>query len=185
MVKSNLSVPIFELYLKLQMSLILLIILMIFFLFESMPNAISELTLYADREFYQDWWNSTSIEEFYGKWLRFPYLFYYRHVYMKLLIKYKMSPNMAKIITNLFNAASQELVMVSLFLQLISYIVHEFASNWYAYIQSLDCCNHLVYHSAQIQAILRGNNEHDSTLRILDSCTSSNHSLHLGLLPLG
>lgn len=126
-VRSNLSVPIFELYLKLQMPFILLIILMIFFLFESMPNAISELTLYADREFYQDWWNATSIEEFYGKWLRFPYLFYYRHIYMKLLIKYKMNSNLAKIITNLVNAATQELVMV--FFKFLHYIDHEFERN--------------------------------------------------------
>jgi hypothetical protein len=51
-VKANLNVPIIELFLKLQMTLILIIILMIFLLFESMPNAIAELTLYADREFY-------------------------------------------------------------------------------------------------------------------------------------
>ena len=64
-VRANINAPMLELYLKLQMSLILLIILMIFLLFESFPNAAAELTLYADREFYQDWWNATSIEEFY------------------------------------------------------------------------------------------------------------------------
>lgn len=52
LVKTNLNVPLLELYLKLQMQLILMMILLIFLLFESMPNAISELTLYADREFY-------------------------------------------------------------------------------------------------------------------------------------
>ena len=104
LVKANLSAPLFELYLKLQMQLILLTILLIFLLFESMPNAISELTLYADREFYQDWWNSTSIEEFYGKWLRFSYLFFYRHVYMRVLIKYRLHPNTAKLISNLVSA---------------------------------------------------------------------------------
>jgi sterol O-acyltransferase len=104
LVRSNLKVPLLELYLKLQMQLILMMILLIFLLFESMPNAISELTLYADREFYQDWWNSTSIEEFYGKWLRFAYLFFYRHVYMKIMIKYRLNPNTAKLITNLVSA---------------------------------------------------------------------------------
>jgi len=52
LVKTNLNVSLFELYLKVQMQLILMIMLLIFLLFESMPNAISELTLYADREFY-------------------------------------------------------------------------------------------------------------------------------------
>jgi sterol O-acyltransferase len=86
--------------------------LMIFLLFESFPNALAELTQFADREFYQDWWNATSIEEFYAKWLRFPYLFYYRHVFMKLQMKYKLSPELAKAITNLVSSAMQELIMV-------------------------------------------------------------------------
>lgn len=51
-IKANMNVPLLELYLKLQMQIILMIILTIFLLFESMPNAISELTLYGDREFY-------------------------------------------------------------------------------------------------------------------------------------
>lgn len=73
-----------ELYLQLQMPLILMIMLMVFLLFESFPNALAELTRFADREFYQDWWNACSIEELYSKWLRFSYLFYYRHVFMRL-----------------------------------------------------------------------------------------------------
>ncbi len=72
------------------MPLILEMMLLIFFLFESFPNALAEITYFADREFYQDWWNATSIEELYGKWLRFSYLFYYRHVYMKMQVKYNM-----------------------------------------------------------------------------------------------
>jgi sterol O-acyltransferase len=89
-IRANMQAPLFELYLQLQMPMIFEIMLLIFLLFESFPNALAELTMYADREFYQDWWNATSIEELYGKWLRFFYLFHYRHVYMKLQIKYKM-----------------------------------------------------------------------------------------------
>jgi sterol O-acyltransferase len=95
------------------MPLILMIILMVFLLFESFPNALAELTGFADREFYQDWWNATSIEEFYGKWLKFSYLFYYRHVYMKLMTKFGVGPLMAKAITNLVSSGMQELIMVS------------------------------------------------------------------------
>jgi sterol O-acyltransferase len=108
------------------MPLILMIMLMVFLLFESFPNALAELTLFADREFYQDWWNATSIEEFYAKWLKFSYLFYYRHVYMKLLSRF--SPNSAKAITNLVSAGMQELIMVSIFnlnaLQIMSFGVY-------------------------------------------------------------
>ncbi len=103
-----------ELYLKLQMPLILTIMLMIFLLFESFPNALAELTGFADREFYQDWWNACSIEELYSKWLRFSYLFHYRHVFMILQIKYKLSQPVAKAVTNLISAAMQEIIMVSI-----------------------------------------------------------------------
>ena len=96
------------------MPLILMMMLMIFLLFESFPNALAELTLFADREFYQDWWNATSIEDFYGKWLKISYLFYYRHVFMKLQTSFpKISPMMARALTNLVSAAMQELIMVS------------------------------------------------------------------------
>jgi sterol O-acyltransferase len=87
--------------------------LMIFLLFESFPNALAELTLFADREFYQDWWNATSIEELYSKWLRFSYLFFYRHVFMRLQLKFKCSQTVAKAITNLISATMQEMIMVS------------------------------------------------------------------------
>jgi sterol O-acyltransferase len=94
------------------MPLIFLIMLLVFLLFESFPNALAELTLFADREFYQDWWNATSIEELYGKWLRFFYLFHYRHVFMKLQIKYKISTPLAKALANLVHSGMQELIMV-------------------------------------------------------------------------
>ena len=111
-IRANMNGPLIELYLQLQMPLILLIMLLVFLLFESFPNALAELTLFADREFYQDWWNATSIEELYGKWLRFFYLFHYRHVYMKLLIKYRINQALAKAIANLIHSAMQELIMV-------------------------------------------------------------------------
>ena len=94
------------------MPLILITMLLVFLMFESFPNALAELTLFADREFYQDWWNATSVEEFYGKWLKFSYLFYYRHIYMKLQSKFKLSPIKAKAITNLVSSAMQEVIMV-------------------------------------------------------------------------
>ena len=51
-VRASQNTSIIELYLKLQMSLILEIMLIIFLLFESFPNALAELSLFADREFY-------------------------------------------------------------------------------------------------------------------------------------
>ncbi len=111
-IRANTQAPLLELYLQLQMPMIFEIMLLIVLLFESFPNALAELTMYADREFYQDWWNARSVEELYGKWLRFFYLFHYRHVYMKLQIRYKMGQTMAKVVANIVNSAMQELIMV-------------------------------------------------------------------------
>jgi hypothetical protein len=50
--KANTNAPVMELYFKLIMSMITMMMLLIFLLFESFPNALAEITLYADREFY-------------------------------------------------------------------------------------------------------------------------------------
>ena len=96
-----------------------MIMLMVFLLFESFPNALAELTLFADREFYQDWWNATSVEEFYGKWLKPSYLFYYRHVLRKLQ-EIGVSPVIARAATNLISSMMQELIMVSVMILVLN-----------------------------------------------------------------
>ena len=143
-----------------------MIMLMVFLLFESFPNALAELTLFADREFYQDWWNATSIEEFYAKWLKFSYLFYYRHVLKKLESKYKLSPNTAKAITNLVSAAMQELIMVRAVSHPLS--DHELPSVRLACLQGSACSNPLVSHIAQVQTIRQRKDECYHHPRILD-----------------
>ena len=43
--------------------------LMIFYIiFECVCNAFAEFTRFADRDFYEDWWNSSSYDEFARKW---------------------------------------------------------------------------------------------------------------------
>ncbi|KRX03881.1 hypothetical protein PPERSA_04759 [Pseudocohnilembus persalinus] len=39
-------------------------------IFEATMNAFAEITYFGDRQFYQDWWNSTTYEEFNRKWNR-------------------------------------------------------------------------------------------------------------------
>ncbi len=39
-------------------------IIVFFILFECILNGIAEITFFDDREFYQDWWNSTTFDEF-------------------------------------------------------------------------------------------------------------------------
>jgi sterol O-acyltransferase len=110
----NKNSSIFEMFLKIQMSITLVVLLEIFLLFESLPNALAELTLLGDREFYQDWWNATSVDELFGKWMKFSYNFYYRHAYLRMVRIHRMQATSAKILSNVLSMAMQELIMVSL-----------------------------------------------------------------------
>lgn len=65
-----------------------LILLSLYMIFESLTNSLAELAFYADRQFYVDWWNSVTVEEFIQKWFKIPYIFYYRHVVVRLVLKY-------------------------------------------------------------------------------------------------
>jgi sterol O-acyltransferase len=44
-------------------------------------NALAEITRFADRGFYADWWNSVSWDQFSRDWNRPVYNFLLRHVY--------------------------------------------------------------------------------------------------------
>ena len=52
--------------------------------FHSYLNFFAELTYFADRRFYEDWWNAGSLSEYWRKW-NFPiHSFLIRHVYYPL-----------------------------------------------------------------------------------------------------
>ncbi|RMZ88644.1 hypothetical protein DV736_g4121, partial [Chaetothyriales sp. CBS 134916] len=52
-----------------------------FALFQSFLNALAEITRFGDREFYQDWWNSTCLRTYWSSWNKPVYHFMRRHVY--------------------------------------------------------------------------------------------------------
>jgi sterol O-acyltransferase len=66
-------------------------ILIFFIIFEGVCNAFAELTLFADRDFYTDWWNSTSFDQYARRWNRPVHEFLLRHVYLESLETYKFS----------------------------------------------------------------------------------------------
>ena len=91
---------------------VLICYLMVFFiLFEQILNCFAELTRFGDREFYQDWWNSTSFEEFNRKWNRPVHLFLYKHIYLECMNRYGWSKQTANVITFLFSAVCHEMVL--------------------------------------------------------------------------
>jgi len=72
---SLLLVPVFACYL-----------LIFYIVFEVACNGFAELTRFADREFYQDWWNSTTWDEFARKWSPLQILINTRHCSLCYLI---------------------------------------------------------------------------------------------------
>jgi len=99
-----------------------------FLVFDCILNCIAELTCFADREFYQDWWNSTSFEEFARKWNRPVHEFLLRHVYYESMSTYKLSRNVALAGTFIFSIALHEVVLCA--------CLHKF-SPWLAFMSLL------------------------------------------------
>jgi len=66
---------------------------------------------FADREFYQDWWNSTSWDQFSRKWNKPVHTFLLRHVYASTMYGLQLSRTSATFLTFLLSALCHELVM--------------------------------------------------------------------------
>ncbi|KAJ3999944.1 MBOAT, membrane-bound O-acyltransferase family-domain-containing protein [Lentinula boryana] len=87
-------------------------LLLFYIIFECICNAFAELSCFADRQFYEDWWNSTSQAEFSRKWNKPVHSFLLRHVYASTMTSYKLSKQSAMFVTFLLSACIHELVMV-------------------------------------------------------------------------
>lgn len=66
---------------------------------------------FADRQFYEDWWNSTSWDEFARKWNKPVHSFLLRHVYASSISYHGMSKPSAAMVTFFLSALLHELVM--------------------------------------------------------------------------
>ncbi|KAF2455959.1 MBOAT, membrane-bound O-acyltransferase family-domain-containing protein [Lineolata rhizophorae] len=78
-------------------------------IFEYVLGAFAEITCFADRHFYADWWNSCDWLEFSREWNIPVHHFFRRHVYSASLSH--MSRPVATVITFLISALAHELVM--------------------------------------------------------------------------
>ncbi|KAF2666768.1 sterol O-acyltransferase 1 [Microthyrium microscopicum] len=78
-------------------------------IFEYLCGAFAELTCFADRHFYSDWWNSCDWLEFSREWNIPVHHFFLRHVYSAS--RGHMSRPFATFITFLISALAHELVM--------------------------------------------------------------------------
>ncbi|TGZ79106.1 MBOAT-domain-containing protein [Ascodesmis nigricans] len=78
-------------------------------IFEYVLGAFAELTSFADRHFYSDWWNSTDWLEFSREWNIPVHRFLQRHVYTAS--RSRLSRPLATAVTFLISAAAHELVL--------------------------------------------------------------------------
>lgn len=81
-----------------------------FFFFESYLNLAAELTRFADRGFYQDWWNARGPDETFRKWNTLIHDFIHEVFYKPIAIKYGKKVAMLVVFT--LSAALHEYVLV-------------------------------------------------------------------------
>ncbi|TFY66256.1 hypothetical protein EVG20_g4836 [Dentipellis fragilis] len=97
--------------LDLSMPFMIAYLLLFYIIFECICNGFAELSYFADRRFYEDWWNSTSWDEFSRKWNKPVHSFLLRHVYASTIKSYRLSRSSAMFITFFISALAHELVM--------------------------------------------------------------------------
>ncbi len=85
-------------------------LLMFWGFFHCMLNAIAELTRFADRQFYLDWWNATTLDSFWRKWNLCVHEWCLRHLYVEGMNRHNMKPQTAALGTFLFSAIMHEYV---------------------------------------------------------------------------
>ncbi|TIA66681.1 acyl-CoA/sterol acyltransferase [Aureobasidium pullulans] len=89
---------------------------------ECVLNVLAELTCFADRGFYGDWWNSVSWDQYARDWNRPVHNFLLRHVYHSSISAFHLSKGTATFVTFLLSALVHELVMACLFKKVRGYL---------------------------------------------------------------
>ncbi|TID22288.1 MBOAT-domain-containing protein [Venturia nashicola] len=91
-------------------------------IWECCLNVLAELTRFADRGFYGDWWNSVSWDQYARDWNRPVHNFLLRHVYHSSISAFHLSKFTATFVTFFLSACVHELVMLCLFKKVRGYL---------------------------------------------------------------
>lgn len=89
-------------------------LIMFYCLFHSYLNMWAEITRFADRRFYSDWWNANNLSEYWRKWNQPIHNFLIRHVYYPLRRR-RVSSEMCMLVTFTFSALAHEYIVVGIF----------------------------------------------------------------------
>ncbi|KAK7614539.1 MBOAT, membrane-bound O-acyltransferase family-domain-containing protein [Phyllosticta paracitricarpa] len=92
-------------------------------IWECALNVLAELSRFADRGFYGDWWNSVSWDQYARNWNRPVHVFLLRHVYHSSISSWHLSKGSATFVTFLLSALVHELVMLCLFKKVRGYLL--------------------------------------------------------------
>ena len=91
-------------------------------IWECCLNVLAELTRFADRGFYGDWWNSVSWDQYARDWNRPVHTFLLRHVYHSSISAFHLNKLSATFVTFLLSALVHELIMWCLFKKFRGYL---------------------------------------------------------------
>ena len=94
-----------------------------YLIWETILNFVAEVTGFADRSFYDAWWNSVSWDQFARDWNRPVHNFLLRHVYHSSISAMKVDKHTATLITFFLSACVHELVMWCIFKKLRGYLL--------------------------------------------------------------
>ncbi|ORY65339.1 MBOAT family protein [Pseudomassariella vexata] len=94
-----------------------------YLIWETVLNFLAELTRFADRSFYDAWWNSVSWDQFARDWNRPVHNFLLRHVYHSSISSMRVNKHTATLITFFLSACIHELVMWCIFKKLRGYLL--------------------------------------------------------------
>lgn len=104
--------PVYAVFLQLAVPMMLNYLLIFYIMFECVCNGFAELTRFAHREFYQDWWNSTTMAEFSRKWNKPVHHFLLQHVYASLITSWGLSKQASMLLTLFLSSILHEIVMI-------------------------------------------------------------------------
>lgn len=96
--------------LRCSLSAFIIWLLLFFSVFHCLLNILAEVTMFGDRLLYEDWWNASTMLEFWKKWNGPIHYWCLRHVYVESQVYGKASKPFASFVTFLVSGLAHELV---------------------------------------------------------------------------
>lgn len=107
---------------KLALPCFIIWLLLFWGFFQCALNIIAELTRFADREFYRDWWNATDLSQFWRLWNIPVHEWCVRHLYVETVTRQNMNAQVAVLSTFVLSAVFHEYICVVGFRMLRPYM---------------------------------------------------------------